>query len=185
MILVDTGPFVALFDPKDALHQHCRSVLRSIEDPLTTTVPVLTEAFHLLSPGSQGADRLRDFILNGGVSVWFLDFAGIERSFELMEQYVDHPMDLADASLVAAAEALRTNKVFTIDRQDFATYRIRRGHRYYNVDIIGGRLPKRSFRSVPSQSSASYSIPSSNANRTSARVLKLMRVRSGRPRPAI
>ena len=142
MILVDTGPFVALFDPKDALHQHCRSVLRSIENPLTTTVPVLTEAFHLLCPGSQGADRLRDFILNGGVSVWFLDFAGIERSFELMEQYADHPMDLADASLVAAAEALRINKVFTIDRQDFATYRIRRGHRYYNIDFIGGRLPK-------------------------------------------
>ena len=53
-----------------------------------------------------------------------------------MEQYADHPMDLADASLIVAAEALPTRKVFTIDRQDFATYRIRRGHRYYGVDII-------------------------------------------------
>jgi uncharacterized protein len=137
VILVDTGPFVALFDPKDMLHEHCRNVLRSIKEPLITTVPVLTEAFHLLSPGSQGADRLRDFVLNGGVSVWFLDFVGIQRSFELMEQYADHPMDLADASLIVAAETLRTNKVFTIDRQDFATYRVRRGHRYYGVEIIG------------------------------------------------
>jgi predicted nucleic acid-binding protein len=53
-----------------------------------------------------------------------------------MEQYADHPMDLADASLIVAAEVLRTRKIFTIDRQDFATYRIRRGHRYYGVEIV-------------------------------------------------
>jgi predicted nucleic acid-binding protein len=35
-------------------------------------------------------------------------------------------MDLADASLVAAAEALDTREIFTIDRDDFQTYRVRR-----------------------------------------------------------
>jgi predicted nucleic acid-binding protein len=62
--------------------------------------------------------------------------AALQRAFELMEQYADHPMDLADASLIVAAEMLRTRKIFTIDRNDFATYRIRRGHRYYSVEII-------------------------------------------------
>jgi predicted nucleic acid-binding protein len=65
-----------------------------------------------------------------------MDEVGLQRAFELMEQYADHPMDLADASLIVAAEVLPTRKIFTIDRQDFATYRIRRGHRYYGVDII-------------------------------------------------
>ena len=101
-----------------------------------TTVPVLTEVFHLLSPQSLGGGRLRDFLLRGGVSVWFLDQAAIERCFELMEQYADHPMDLADASLVAAAEALPANKIFTIARGDFLTYRARRGHRSEPFDII-------------------------------------------------
>jgi predicted nucleic acid-binding protein len=32
-----------------------------------------------------------------------------------------------DASLVVAAETLRTRKIFTIDRGDFSTYRINRG----------------------------------------------------------
>lgn len=137
MILVDTGPFVALFDPQDTLYAHCRAVLQAIREPLCTTIPVLTEAFHMLSPGSHGADRLRDFILLGGASVWFMDSAALQRAFELMEQYADHPMDLADASLLVAAEVLRTTKVFTVDRQDFAAYRIRRGHRYYGVDIVG------------------------------------------------
>jgi hypothetical protein len=39
----------------------------------------------------------------------------------------DHPMDLADASLVTAAETLRTTKVFTIDRRDFLAYSARVG----------------------------------------------------------
>jgi hypothetical protein len=136
MILVDTGPLVALFDPQDAQHSRCREVLRTLQEPLFTTVAVLTEAFHMLSPGSYGADRLREFIGRGGLAVWFLDETSLQRAFALMEQYADHPMDLADASLIVAAEALPTRKVFTIDRQDFATYRIRRGHRYYGVDII-------------------------------------------------
>jgi predicted nucleic acid-binding protein len=60
----------------------------------------------------------------------------LQRAFELMGQYTDQPMDLADASLIVAAEVLHTRKVFTIDRHDFATYRIRRGHRYYNAGIV-------------------------------------------------
>ena len=137
MILLDTGPIVALFDPKDASHPRCREVLKTLREPLVTTVPVLTEAFHMLSPGSRGADGLRDFIARGGATVWFFDGPALLRAFELMEQYADHPMDLADASLIVAAEALATTKVFTIDRQDFQTYRVRRGHRSAKVEIVG------------------------------------------------
>jgi uncharacterized protein len=137
VILVDTGPFVALFDPKDPLHERCKATLRSIREPLFTTVPVLTEVFHLLSPASLGSVRLREFLLRGGVAVWFLDQSWMERAFSLMERYSDHPMDLADASLIAAAEALQTRKIFTLDRGDFSTYRIRRGHRHEPVEIVG------------------------------------------------
>ena len=136
MILVDTGPLVALFDPQDEQHNRCRRVLKEIREPLLATIPVLTEAFHMLGPATIGSDRLRDFVASGGLSVWFLDRASLSRAFELMELYADHPMDLADASLVAAAEALSTRRVFTIDRKDFETYRVRRGHRYYPVEIV-------------------------------------------------
>ena len=126
MILVDTGPFVALFDPQDAGHERCKDILSATREPLFTTTPVLTEAFHLLTPNSIGADRLRDFILDGGVSLWFLDQAATERAFELMEQNGDHPMDLADASLLVAAEARALRRIFTIDK-DFYVYRFADG----------------------------------------------------------
>ena len=137
MILVDTGPLVALFDPKDASHQRCRSFLRTLREPLTTTVPVLTEAFHLLDPGSLGTKRLGEFILSGGASIWFMDQGTLGRAVHLMERYSDRPMDLADASLIAAAESLQTRKIFTLDRNDFSTYRIQQGHRHETVEIVG------------------------------------------------
>lgn len=47
----------------------------------------------------------------------------IGRMAELMNKYRDQPMDLADASLIAAAERLGLRRIFTIDR-DFHVYRL-------------------------------------------------------------
>ena len=91
----------------------------------------------MLEPQSMGSDRLREFIAKSAMSVWFFEHDSLRRAFELMESYADRPMDLADASLVVAAEALETRKIFTIDRNDFATYRARRGHRHYAFEVLG------------------------------------------------
>jgi len=90
----------------------------------------------MLSPDSLGSTRLRDFILAGGMRPWFMDTPAIKRAFDLMARYADHPMDLADASLIVAAETLATRRIFTIDRNDFSAYRIRRGHRYLGVEMV-------------------------------------------------
>ena len=55
MILVDTGPLVALFDPQDGQHDRCVRALKGIWEPIMTTTPVLTEAFHMLGPASTGS----------------------------------------------------------------------------------------------------------------------------------
>lgn len=136
MILIDTGPLVALFNPKDNYHAHCRSVLQSLREPLLTTVPVLTEAFHLLVPGSKGALALGTFVQKKGIAVWSLDDDGLKMALLLMEKYADKPMDLADASLVSAAQVLETQRIFTIDRSDFLTYRILSGHSYKSFELL-------------------------------------------------
>lgn len=136
MILLDAGPLVAIFNPKDRDHRRCLGALKEVREPLVTTTPILTEAFHMLGPGGAAANRLRDFIQKGGSSIWFLDREGLSRAFELMEVYADRPMDFADASLVTAAERLDIRTVFTIDRDDFETYRVRRGHRHYALATL-------------------------------------------------
>lgn len=136
MILADTGPLVALFDPKDGDHRAARELLATLRAPLITTTPVLTEAFHLLDPSSHGARALREFVTTRGLGVWFLNVEWLSRAFELMDKYADHPMDLADASLVAAAEAHRTRTVFTLDRGDFSTYRVRVGRSWKPFRVL-------------------------------------------------
>jgi predicted nucleic acid-binding protein len=136
VIVADTGPLVALFDPQDPQHLRCVNALKGIREPLYTTVPVLSEAFHILQPASIGSDRLRDFVVNGGMALWFFGRSTLARAFELMERYADHPMDLADASVIAAAESLGSCKVLTLDRRDFRTYRVRRGHRFHSLEIL-------------------------------------------------
>ena len=78
MMLVDTGPFVALFDPKDDSHEKAVQTLEAIREPLITTVPVLTEVFHLLGPASRGSRALRTFVQQGGASSWYFSAATLE-----------------------------------------------------------------------------------------------------------
>ncbi|HET7231316.1 MAG TPA: hypothetical protein VFJ16_15005 [Longimicrobium sp.] len=52
-----------------------------------------------------------------------------QRTYVLMSDYHDTPMDLADASLVAASEALRQRRVFTVDRH-FHIYRQQQGQTF-------------------------------------------------------
>jgi hypothetical protein len=137
MIIIDTGPLIALFDPKDPDHKDCHIELKKINSALYTTEAVLTEAFHLLDPGSRGAEGLMQFIIEGYASIVPLGKDGITRAFELMNKYADSPMDFADASIVVIAEVMKTLSVFTLDVRDFSTYRIKKGHRYYRPRIIG------------------------------------------------
>jgi predicted nucleic acid-binding protein len=136
VILVDTGPLVALFDPADGDHQRCLGLLKGVDEALVTTLPVLTEAFHLLGPESPGSKRLMDFVGEGGLTIWFLDDPGLVRAFELMRRYENVPMDFADATLVSAAEALTAARVLTLDRKDFDVYRVRRGHRHVPFQVL-------------------------------------------------
>jgi predicted nucleic acid-binding protein len=124
MILLDTGPIVAFFDASDDYHRECVRLLKEIEEPLITSWPVLTEAFYLLGFSWKAQNALWEFILRGGLAISPLDPKMQARCRVLMEKYRDLPMDLADASLVAMAEATGVQRVFTLDHKDFTVYRI-------------------------------------------------------------
>lgn len=140
MIVLDTGPLIALFDPKDPDHKACHKVLKTIEGPLYTTEAVLTEVLYAFDPDSRGAEGIKEYFLNEYVSLFPLTMVDIERSFGFMNKYSDLPMDFADATLLALAESLGTKKIFTLDFKDFNIYQYKKGHRYYSLDLIGREL---------------------------------------------
>jgi predicted nucleic acid-binding protein len=127
-VLVDTGPLVALFRPKDRDHGRVVGFLRNSRASLVTTWPVTTEVWHLL--GEAGRLKFIDWIAAGGVAVLELGPQAVEPVARLLRKYRDRPMDLVDASLVVLAERLGVNDIVTIDRDDFETYRLSGGRRF-------------------------------------------------------
>lgn len=124
MTLCDASPLIALINQSDINHTRCVSALSSLSAPLVTTWSCFTEAMYLL--GRYGGWPAQQ-VLWGYVAdqILVLHFNGDDEQVRmnvLMEQYRDLPMDLADASLVAAAETLNQSRIFTLDR-DFQIYR--------------------------------------------------------------
>ena len=127
VVLVDTGPLVALFDPSDRDRASCRACLDSLEDAdLVTTEAVVTEALYLLAFALRAQVAFLEFLASGRPRVEPLAPTDRRHAARLIEKYADLPMDYADATLVTLAERLDATRVFTLDRKDFGIYRPRR-----------------------------------------------------------
>lgn len=125
-VLVDAGPLVALLDRSDDHHQEVVEALASIDDDLVTVWPVVIEAMYLLAFSWQAQKALWEILETGSVRLLSIDHHDIPRLKSLMEKYRDLPMDMADAALVRVAEREGIRRVLTLDRRDFATYRLSR-----------------------------------------------------------
>lgn len=127
MTLTDTGPLVALIDADDAAHTQCVAALSRCTRPLLTTWPCFTESMYLVESegGYPAQEELWKYLEDGLIQIHESSPVERERMRVLMRQYKDTPMDLADASLVAAAEVLGATRIFTLD-SDFRIYRLPR-----------------------------------------------------------
>jgi hypothetical protein len=124
VILVDAGPLVALLDADDQYHAACLEALKTIREPLATVWPAFTEAMNLLSDTPVAQEALWEMAAREVVQMLPLTKPDFARIRELMRKYADRPMDLADAALVHAAERENIRRIFTIDKKDFAVYRL-------------------------------------------------------------
>ncbi len=125
MTLTDTGPLVGIIDKDDKHHAACTAELPRLDAPMVTPWPCFTEAMYLLgaSLGHFGQDDLWALVDKGLLVIHESSATERARMRELMAKYKDTPMDLADASLVAAAEVLGVRRIFTVD-SDFLVYRL-------------------------------------------------------------
>jgi uncharacterized protein len=132
VILVDAGPMVALLRRRDQHHEECVEALRGLEAPLGTVWPAVTEAMFLLADRPDAQDALANSLESEAITVLALGRQDVPRIRELMTKYRDRPMDFTDAALVRVAERERLDTIFTVDRTDFAVYRLY-GRRRFKV----------------------------------------------------
>jgi uncharacterized protein len=125
MILADTGFFVALANQNDTFHRKAQKQLVILTESLITTYPVIIETSYLLYERSGQIAQfkfLRQLTTNS-IQIFNFQKSHLERAVELMQQYANLPMDLADASLVVLAEEVKENRILTTDIRDFSIYR--------------------------------------------------------------
>lgn len=125
VVLVDTGPLVALLCRDDRHHAWVRERFAEIAPPLLTCEAVLAEADHLVRRGGARGGAVVELVRRGVVRVALELAHELESITAIQERYRDVPASLADACLVRLSEIHDDCRVMTFD-SDFRVYR-RRG----------------------------------------------------------
>jgi len=135
LIIADSGFWIALADKNDKHHAKADASAIALDEKLITSFPVMTEVCHLLLKRQGVAAQLRfmQMYLLGAFDVFEIQERHKARIVELMRQYADLPMDLADASLVLLAEDLGHGRIFSTDQRDFHTYRWKNTRPFQNL----------------------------------------------------
>lgn len=133
-ILIDAGPLIALFDKSDNYHTQALTFLKNFKGTLFTTWPVITEASHLLGFNVNVQIALLEWINRGGLHLIEIESYHMNRLIQLSEKFKDVPMDLADATLIVAAEINDIKEIATI-YSDFYIYRDIRKRYLKNIFI--------------------------------------------------
>jgi predicted nucleic acid-binding protein len=130
--LLDTGPLVALLDRSEPDHDLVQSFMaRLCGWRLITTGAVVTESFYFLSHVQNGPAGLASFLEASATEVRdAFSPEALAAAARLMTKYADIPMDFPDATLVWMAELSGTNKILTLDRRGFSSYRFGRNRRF-------------------------------------------------------
>ncbi|MEO0769930.1 MAG: PIN domain-containing protein [Cyanobacteria bacterium J06649_4] len=83
------------------------------------------------SPEAQ--NQFIDGIVAKRIRIFTIQAEHVLRISQLMRQYADLPMDLADASLVVLAEHLNDGRILSTDQRDFNTYRWKNREPFENL----------------------------------------------------
>jgi len=126
-VLVDTGPLVALLSARDQHHERCTAAAKGLPSPLYTSLPIITEAAHLLNRSGRHPRDVITLVKNDRLALLPLtreDLIGIDK---ILAKYNDQNLSFADASLMHLADQESIDEVFTVDQKDFSIFRTSSG----------------------------------------------------------
>ncbi len=125
MLIVDAGPLYAAAATQDNDHRRCVELLTHAKGPLLVPELVVTEVSYLLNdrigPHAELAFA-RSLAAGELVAEPVLD-SEWQRIAELLEQYEDLPLGMADASLVALAERHSATQIASLDHRHLGVVR--------------------------------------------------------------
>jgi len=131
-ILIDAGPFIALFDVNDNMHQKIKDFFVGHNYCYISTLAVFAEVSHMLDFSTKAQHDFYEWVMHKGVIINDINQHDMPRIVELTKKYSDLPMDFADATLVVAAEKSGIREIISLDK-DFDIYRLPGKEKIKNV----------------------------------------------------
>ena len=122
--ILDSGPWVALIDRSESMHEACVQWLKNYSGKLYSTEAVLTEVLYLLNFSIKAQIAAIDFIIESVVEIVPYSIESLRKTKKLIQKYSDLPMDYADATTVCLAMDTEIENIVTFDKKDFNIYRI-------------------------------------------------------------
>ncbi len=113
-VILDAGPLVAWFCPRDQHHVWVRQTFRGFAPGSILCEAVLAEVCHLVAKEGIPRHKVIESILRGRFQHTFLGNE-LESIAKLIHAYADAPMDFADACVVRLAELHSEAAVYTTD----------------------------------------------------------------------
>lgn len=122
VVLLDTGPWVALHCRDDRHHQWSAAQFSQYPGPFLTCEAVIAETCFLLARGGFDPSRALAMIERGVVQVGMSLADEITAVRGLFDRYDNVPASLADACLIRLSELYDRCRILTLD-SDFHIYR--------------------------------------------------------------
>jgi predicted nucleic acid-binding protein len=123
--VADSGAIYGLYNRRDRYHPALRAAI--LHEPGAILIPtaMLSEIDYLIGAklGIGPELDLLDDILGGAFTLEPFTPADLRRSRELIDQYSNLDLGLADAAVIAAAERLGTRRILTVDERRFRVVR--------------------------------------------------------------
>jgi uncharacterized protein len=128
-LIADSGALYALYDRDDQHHFAVRRAFQEGAKSLIVPSATLAEIDYLLRK-FLGIEAELDFLedlQSGAYRLEPFTPADLDRSRQLIAQYRDLDLGLADAAVMATAERLGTLRILTVDERDFRAVVSRNG----------------------------------------------------------
>jgi predicted nucleic acid-binding protein len=125
VLIVDAGPLYAAAASRDKHHERSVELLSSASRPLLVPALVVTEVSYLLGDriGPHAEVAFARSLANGELVAEPVLDSDWERIAELVAQYVNLPLGIVDASVVALAERRGLEVIATLDQRHFGAVR--------------------------------------------------------------
>jgi hypothetical protein len=123
--IFDTNLLLAVASSNDRNHQSAKAAMREFTGERVIVAPMLTELFYLLSRDVNYQTAIATFELLQSSAFYIEDLtkSDMQRMAQIMLAYRDSQFDFVDTAIMAVAERLLIDTIFTFDRRDFAQIR--------------------------------------------------------------